>query len=84
MLTNSLFNTSFAEHGYYQTTTPSLYRHLTRPIAFCLVVDDFGVKYVGKEHALHLQTILAQKYKITTDWNGALYCGIALDWNYHE
>ncbi len=36
-----------AQHGYYQTSTstPSLFRHVSSEIAFCLVVDDFGVKY---------------------------------------
>jgi hypothetical protein len=31
-----------AQHGYYQTSTPSLFRHVSSEIAFCLVVDDFG------------------------------------------
>jgi len=31
-----------------------LWKHDTRPIIFSLVVDDFGVKYVGKENAPHL------------------------------
>ena len=34
--------------------TPGLWRHQWQPITFCLVVDDFGVKYIGKEHADHL------------------------------
>jgi hypothetical protein len=36
-------------------------------ISFTLVVDDFGVKYVGKEHAMHLITILKQSYEISED-----------------
>ena len=37
-----------AKHGYHQCEhTHGLFRHDTRPIAFSLVVDDFGVKYVG-------------------------------------
>ena len=35
-------------------TTPGLWTHDTHPISFSLVVDDFGVKYVGKENAQHL------------------------------
>ena len=34
--------------------TPGLWCHQWRLITFCLVVDDFGVKYIGKEHAGHL------------------------------
>ena len=47
--------------GYYEVAhTPGLWRHTTRPIQFTLVVDDFGVKYVGKEHADHLIQTLKQ------------------------
>jgi hypothetical protein len=50
---------------------------------FSLVVDDFGVKYVGKEHADHLINCLKEEtYKITEDWIGDLYCGILLHWDY--
>jgi len=43
------------------------------------VVNVFGVKYVGKEHADHLIICLKQeKYKLTEDWAGDLYCGISL------
>ena len=29
-------------------THPDLWKHQTTPIQLCLVVDEFGVKYVGK------------------------------------
>ena len=72
------------EAGYIQSeTTPGLLKHETRPIAFCLVVDDFGVKYVGKEHAQHLiDTLKNAKYQVTTDWEGTTFCGLTLDWDY--
>ena len=31
-----------------------LWTHRWRPIAFSLIVDDFGVKYIGKEYVQHL------------------------------
>ena len=34
---------------------PGHWKHDWRPVQFALVVDDFRVKYVGKEHALHLK-----------------------------
>ena len=44
-----------AKHGYFEVNhTPGLWRHVTRPVQFSLVVDDFGVKYVGEENAQHL------------------------------
>jgi hypothetical protein len=49
ILANKLLARRLAIHGYHQTKfTPGLWRHITRPIQFTLVVDDFGVKYVGK------------------------------------
>jgi len=73
-----------AKAGYHQSEhTPGLFKHESRPIAFCLVVDDFGVKYVGKEHALHLlQTLQNADYVVTTDWEGKQFCGITLNWDY--
>jgi hypothetical protein len=72
-----------AKNGYHQCEhTSGLFRHETRPILFSLVVDDFGVQNIGREHAEHLASVLASKYKMTTDWKGSLYCGISLDWDY--
>jgi hypothetical protein len=48
---------------------------------FTLVVDNFGVKYVNKDNVNHLIKCLKQKYKLTKDWGGNLYCGIKLNWN---
>ena len=45
--------------------TPCLWSHVSRPIAFTLVVDNFGVKYMGKKHADHLANALKNKYKIS-------------------
>ena len=62
--------------------TPGLWKHVSRPIASTLVVDDFGVKYVRKNNADHLIAPLKGKYKISEDWTGSLYCGIDMDCNY--
>jgi hypothetical protein len=49
ILANQLIARRLAIHGYRQTKfTPGLWGHVTRPIQFTLVVDDFAVKYVGK------------------------------------
>ncbi len=58
-------------HGYSQSTiTPGLWKHDTRPISFLLVVDDFGVKYVGEENAQHLLDTEQKYYKCSCDWEG--------------
>jgi hypothetical protein len=45
-------------------------------------VDDFTVKYVGKQHAEHLRDALLQTYEIATDWTATVYSGITLKWDY--
>ena len=85
VLANKLLKKRLEEHDYYEVDhTPGLFTHKTRPIWFTLVVDDFGVKYVGKQHAEHLMSILKKHYDMEEDWKGELYCGITLKWNYAE
>jgi hypothetical protein len=54
----------------------------TRPISFTLVVDDFAFKYVGKQHAEHLQNALLQTYEITFVWTATVYSGMTFKWYY--
>ena len=49
-----------------QAKTPDYGKKNNGPMKFTLVVDDFGVKYSGKDHALHLKAALDTKYKLTT------------------
>ena len=85
LLANKLLRKRLKPHGYFEVTnTPGLSKHETRPTTFTLVVDDFGIKYVGDEHARHLIDTLAKYYTVETDWTGGLYCGITLDWNYEQ
>ena len=85
ILANKLLRKRLEPHGYYKVDhTPGLWRHRTLPIQFTLVVDDFGIKYQGKENAMHLINALKENYEIDVDWNGELYCGIKLKWNYDK
>ena len=86
LLANKLLGKRLAKYGYYQSRhTPGLWKHAWRPIQFVLVVDDFGVEYVGREHAEHLINALCTHYEaVSTDWEGSLYCGITLKWDYHN
>jgi len=84
ILANQLLAKRLALHGYTPTVhTPGLWAHKTRPILFSLVVDNFGVKYVGKQHADHLFSALEEHYEAATDWEGKLYCGLTLHWDYN-
>ena len=52
ILAQELLEQRLNASGYTQSlNTPGLWTHEWRPICFTLVVDDFGVEYVGEEHA---------------------------------
>jgi hypothetical protein len=62
--------------------TPKLWYHVSCPISFTLVINDFGVKYVDKADVDHLIDSIKKMYTLTKDWTGALYCSVALNWDY--
>jgi hypothetical protein len=83
ILANELLQRNLAKDGYRPTThTHGLWTDDSRPISFSLIVDDLGVKYVGREHAEHLMTCIKKNYNISSDWNGTAYRGLTLDWDY--
>ena len=48
-LSNDLLRNRPKNENYYKTnTTPGVWQHTWRPIHFYLVVDGFGVEYVGE------------------------------------
>ena len=66
MLANKQLRKNLAPEGYYEVPhTPGLWKHVSRPITFSLVVDDFGIKYEGKEHIDHLITALRKHYDLS-------------------
>ena len=85
MLANNLLRTRLNKKGYFEaTTTPGLWKHQWRPIQFSLIVDYFGIEYVGERHIHHLQNFLKQHYEITEDWTGTKFGGINITWNYAQ
>ena len=80
IIAQKLLEERLEKHDYKQSdTTPGFWTHKWRPISFILIVDDFGVKYVGEEHANHLIAVLSEHYVVEKDWKGEKYCGITLD-----
>ena len=66
-------------YGYRPSRkTLGLWTHNSQTIYFTLVVDYFGVNYLVKDHDLHLKAALEDKCKVTTDWEGKFYIGVAL------
>jgi hypothetical protein len=85
LLANQLLQNRLAPFGYYPARhTPGLWLHKTWPISFTLVVDDFTVKYVSKNHAEHLQNAFLQTYELTTSWTSKVYSGMILKWDYNK
>ena len=83
ILAQQLLEQRLNKHGYFQNkAVPGLWTHETRPISFTLVVDDFGIKYVGQEHALHLINILKEHYELSEDWKGTKFIELTLEWDY--
>ena len=67
---NHLVN-NLSNHGYAPIPhTVELWKHKTRRLAFCLCVDDFGIKYYDKQDAQHLLDSLHKYYKTSVDWSG--------------
>ena len=85
IIAQKLLEERLGDEGYTQSDkTPGFWKHSWRPISFSLVVDDFGVKYVGDEHAEHLLTVLREFYVVDKNDKGDKYCGITLDWDYKQ
>ena len=86
ILANKQLREKLLPADYYEVAhTPGLWHHVTRPIQFTLVVDDFGIKYEGKKHLDHLiAAIRTAGYGVEVDEAGSLYCGITLKWNYEK
>jgi hypothetical protein len=83
ILAQELLEQQLNKHGYIQNKAiPGLLTHQTRPISFTLVVDDFGIKYVGQEHVMHLFSILKEHYELSEDWKGTKFIGLTLEWDY--
>jgi hypothetical protein len=83
ILAQELLEKRLNKHAYLQSPiTPGLWQHNFHPISFTLCIDDFGIKYVGREHAEHLSGILKEHYKSYQDWSSARYLGMNIDWDY--
>jgi hypothetical protein len=85
ILANELLQRRLAQDVYLPTShTHGLCTHDAQPITFSLVVDNFGIKYVGQEHVKHLKSSIEKHYQISCDWTGSAYCVLQLDWDYKK
>jgi hypothetical protein len=72
-----------ATHGYAPCThTPGLWTHTTCDIHFCLVVDNFGIKYMHHTDADHLIAALQELHEVTINLSSTLFLSMTITWEY--
>ncbi len=65
ILANKLLKKWLVHHGYFeQLHTPGLWKHVSCPVWFNLCMDDFGIKYNGRENLQHLYDELLKENMI--------------------
>ena len=80
----ALANEQLQQHPVPCRYTPSkcaidLWKHNANNVILTLVVDDFGMKYIGKDNALYLINTLKYKHEdVEVNWEGDKLCGITL------
>ena len=79
-LANKCLEKHLIKYGYAPCSrTPALWTHVTLPITFTFVVDDFGVKYTGKHTALCILSTLKDLYTVSVNYTGTFYCGLTIN-----
>ncbi len=48
----------------------------------CQYTYNFGVKYIGEEHAQHLLQTVQKYYTCLFEKEGEIYCGLTIKWDY--
>ena len=82
IIAQELLEERLEKHWYHQNkTTPGLWMHETQSIRFSLIVDDFGVMYVGKEQTEYLEVswnniIKSPRIGVVSDTAGSHLTGI--------
>ena len=61
LLVNELLEMRLNKRDYRQSKlVPNFWTHEWRPVQFTLVVEYFGVRYVGEEHEIHLKNTIEE------------------------
>ena len=85
IIAQELLEKRLAEYGYHQSKIINgFWKHKTRLICFCLVVDDFAVKYVNQDDADHLINAVRKYYPMTVDNEATKYIGLTVEWDYEN
>ncbi len=83
ILANNFLRSHLLAEGYNKSKfTPGLWCHKWHPIQFCLIVDDFGVEYVGIEHFNHLCNVLKKFHGVQFNMARNKFGGVDIKWDY--
>ena len=66
---------------HWRKTISGLWTHKYIPMSFTLMVNNFGVKYVGEEHTQHILSAIEEDCECKTEWEGTKYIGLTVDWD---
>ena len=84
-IANDRFKIHLAKFGYAAVAhTPSLWKNACKKITLALVVDNFGVKYVGNQHVKHLIQVLQKLLTLSIYWTCTLFFGLTIAWYYEN
>jgi hypothetical protein len=83
ILANDLLRSRLLTEGFYEAaSTPGLWRHKWHPLQLCLIVDNFGIEYVGIKHFNFLLNLLKKYHGVQCNMAGDKLAGIAIRWDY--
>jgi hypothetical protein len=83
ILANNLLCSCLVAKGFYKSAlTPDLWHHKWHPIQFCLIVNNFGIKYVGVEHFNYLLKVLKKFHGVQLNKADNKLAGIDIEWDY--
>ncbi len=79
ILANDLLRSRLVAEGFCKAaSTPGLWCHKWRPLQFCLIMDYFGVEYVGIEHFNYLLELLKKFHGVQFNMAGNKLAGISI------
>jgi hypothetical protein len=82
ILANDLLCSCLEVKDFYEVALAlGLWCHKWRPIQYCLIIDNFGVKYVGLEHFNYLLSILKKFHGVQYNMAGDKFAGMDIEWN---
>jgi hypothetical protein len=82
IIAQQLLKEHLGKVGYTQSKIiPGLWKHQSQAITFCLVIDNFAIKYTKKEDFDHLLNALKKDYEVTEDRRGKKYLRLTIEWD---